>query len=228
MLKIYVGYDEREAIAYHTFCNSIIRNATQPVSIAPLALNNLKEYTNYHSDGSNSFTYSRFLVPYLENYQGWALFADGDMICRDDIAKLFEYADDTKAAIVVKHNYQTKFPRKYLGNKNENYPRKNWSSVILFNCGHPKNKALTPEFIENATGAELHRFTWLDDDDIGELRPSWNWLAMEMSHNESSKIIHYTIGTPCFPEYADCDHSKEWWDEYERTTNPVTRINSNT
>jgi lipopolysaccharide biosynthesis glycosyltransferase len=228
MLDIYVGYDEREAIAYHTFCNSVIRNATQPISLTPLSLSNLKGYTETHGDGSNSFIYSRFLVPYLNDFNGWALFADGDMICQEDISKLFEYADETKAVFVVKHNYETKFPRKYLGNTNENYPRKNWSSVILFNCGHPKNKCLTPDYIADSSGAHLHRFAWLDDSYIGEIRPSWNWLAMEMSHNESAKLIHYTVGTPCFPEYADCDHSKEWWDEYALTTKPVNRINNPT
>lgn len=224
MINIYVGYDEREAIAYHTFCNSIIRNSSVPVSFTPLALNNLKNYTETHTDGSNAFIYSRFLVPFLNNYQGWAIFADGDMICNGDIAELMKYADDTKAVCVVKHDYETKYPRKYLGNKNENYPRKNWSSVILWNCAHPKNKILSPTFIQSATGSQLHRFSWLDDEDIGEIKPSWNWLAMEMSRNPSAKLIHYTIGTPCFPEYADCDHADLWWKEYKLVTQPVKQI----
>ena len=126
MLDIYVGYDEREAIAYHNFCNSIIRHSTQPLSFTPLALNNVKSYTEAHTDGSNSFIYSRFLVPYLQGYKGWALFADGDMICQDDIAKLWAMRDETKAVMVVKHDYKTKFNKKYLGNKNQDYPRKNW------------------------------------------------------------------------------------------------------
>jgi lipopolysaccharide biosynthesis glycosyltransferase len=224
MLKIYCGYDEREAIAYHNFCNSVIRHSTQPLSFTPLALNNVKTYTEAHTDGSNSFIYSRFLVPYLQGYKGWALFADGDMICNADISELFEYADESKAVCVVKHNYTTKYPRKYLGNKNEDYPRKNWSSVILWNCEHPKNKALDPDYIADASGAHLHRFAWLDDDDIGEIKPSWNWLAMEMSLNNSAKLIHYTIGTPCFDEYADCDHADKWWNEYKLTTAPIDKL----
>lgn len=228
MLDIYVGYDEREAIAYHNFCNSIIRHSTQPLRFTPLALNNVKAYTETHTDGSNAFIYSRFLVPHLQGYKGWALFADGDMICNADISELFEYADDTKAVCVVKHNYQTKYPRKYLGNKNEDYPRKNWSSVILWNCEHPKNKQLDPDYISDSSGAHLHRFAWLDDDDIGEIKPSWNWLAMEMSLNNSAKLIHYTIGTPCFEAYADCDHADLWWNEYKLTTAPITANHNDT
>ena len=221
MLPVYVGYDEREAVAYHTFSNSIIRRATRPVSFCPLALNTLHEYEEKHTDGSNAFIYSRFLVPHLQNYQGWALFADGDMIVNEDIAKLFDLADETKAVMVVKHDYKTRFPRKYLGNKNEDYPRKNWSSVILWNCGHPKNKILTPEYIQQASGAFLHRFQWLDDGDIGQLKHAWNWIALEYAHNPSAKLIHYSIGTPCFPEYADTDHSDDWYRELGRAIEPL-------
>jgi lipopolysaccharide biosynthesis glycosyltransferase len=221
MLKCYVGYDPREAVAYHTFCNSIITRATKPVSFCPLALNTLVGYEEKHKDGSNAFIYSRFLVPHLQNYEGWALFADGDMICTTDISQLFAQCDDTKAVMVVKHEYKTKHPRKYLGNKNEDYPRKNWSSVILWNCGHEKNKVLTPDYIEQASGSHLHRFSWLDDNDIGELKHTWNWLVEEYSHNDSAKLLHFTVGTPCFEQYADCDHADDWYDEYEKAKAPL-------
>jgi lipopolysaccharide biosynthesis glycosyltransferase len=221
MLRVYVGYDPREASAYHTFCNSIIKRTTKPVSFCPLALNTLHEYEEHHKDGSNAFIYSRFLVPHLQNYTGWAIFADGDMICNTDISELFALCDNSKAVMVVHHDYKTKFPRKYLGNKNQDYPRKNWSSVILWNCGHPKNKTLTPEYIQNANGAHLHRFAWLDDSEIGYLQPAWNWLVEEYSHNDSAKILHYTVGTPCFEEYADCDHSDKWWNEYQDSIAPI-------
>lgn len=217
-MNIYVGYDEREAIAYHTFCNSILRQATKPVFFCPLTAN---IFLDSKDDGSNSFTYSRFLVPQLNEYKGWALFCDGDMICNKDITKLFEYCDDSKAVMVVKHNYKTKFPRKYLGSSNEDYPRKNWSSVVLWNCGHEANKVLTQEYIQNATPKHLHRFEWLDDNLIGELKLSWNWLAQEYPNSPYVSLIHYTIGTPCFPEYADSDYSKEWHDEYKRTIRPL-------
>lgn len=221
MIPIYVGFDQRESIAYHTFCQSVIARTSEPVSFVPLALNALKGYTETHTDGSNAFIYSRFLVPHLQNYQGWAMFADGDMICCEDIAKLWALRDESKAVMVVKHDYETKYPIKYLGNKNSNYPRKNWSSVILFNCAHPANQALTKEYVENNTGATLHRFSWLTDELIGELPIEWNWLDAEFEYNEDAKLIHYTIGTPCFADYQDGTQTRQWWEEYMMTIMPL-------
>jgi lipopolysaccharide biosynthesis glycosyltransferase len=211
MIPIFIGYDPREAIAYHVCSNSIIRHSSQPVSISPLALNILKGYEERHTDGSNHFIYSRFLVPHLMNYQGWAIFMDGDMILRDDITKLWESRDESKAVQVVKHDYRTRLTEKYLGSKNEDYPRKNWSSVILWNCGHPANARVTPEFIQSSTGAQVHRFTWLTDDLIGELPKEWNWLDIEYDHNPDAKLIHYTLGTPCFHEFADRGSFSDEW-----------------
>lgn len=223
MINIYVGYDEREAIAYHVFCQSVLSKASKPVRFSPLSLNSMNGiYKETHSDGSNAFIYSRFLVPFLQGYNGWAIFADGDMTCHDDIVKLFELRDESKAVIVVKHEYKTKHPVKYLGNKNEDYPRKNWSSVILFNCGHPSNYCLTPEVIENSTGSYLHRFSWLNEDEIGELPIEWNWLDSEYSENESAKLIHYTIGTPCFTDYQSAGQASKWWCEYNDAIAPLT------
>jgi lipopolysaccharide biosynthesis glycosyltransferase len=203
MIPIFIGYDPREAIAFHVCSNSIIRHSSQPVSINPLALNILKGYEEKHTDGSNHFIYSRFLVPHLMNYQGWAIFIDGDMILRDDITKLWELRDESKAVQVVKHDYKTRLSEKYLGSKNEDYPRKNWSSVILWNCGHTANAGVTPDFVQNATGAQVHRFSWLDDSLIGELPKEWNWLDIEYDRNPNAKLVHYTLGTPCFHEFAD-------------------------
>ncbi len=135
---------------------------------------------------------------------------DGDMLLRDDIAKLWELRDESKAVLVVKHDYQTKLTTKYLGAKNENYPRKNWSSVILWNCGHPANQNCTPEFVQNATGAQVHRFTWLTDDLIGELPKEWNWLPDEFGANADAKLLHYTLGTPSFHEFATTPMGDEW------------------
>lgn len=209
-MPVFIGYDPREAIAYHTCVNSIIRHSTAPVSITPLALNAFKDYTETHTDGSNHFIYSRFLVPHLMDYQGWALFIDGDMILRDDIVELWNMRDPSKAVQVVKHDYKTRMPVKYLGAKNEDYPRKNWSSVILWNCAHPDNRVVTPAFVETATGAQLHRFTWLDDSVIGELPREWNWLPDEFGANKQAKLLHYTLGTPCFHEFADTPQGEEW------------------
>ena len=211
MIPVFIGYDPREAIAYHVCSNSIIRHTSTPVSTTALALNTIKEYQETHTDGSNQFIYSRFLVPHLMNYKGWAIFIDGDMILRDDITKLWELRDETKAVMVVKHDYKTKMSEKYLGAKNDNYPRKNWSSVILWNCGHPSNASITPAFVQGATGAQVHRFTWLTDDLIGELPKEWNWLDVEYDHNVDAKLVHYTLGTPCFNEFADSgDFANEW------------------
>ena len=210
-IPVFVGYDPREAIAYHTCVNSIIRNSSRPVAIVPVALNLFKEYSETHTDGSNHFIYTRFLVPYLMDYQGWAIFIDGDMIVRGDIAELWDLKDYTKDVMVVKHDYKTRRTEKYLGNANEDYPRKNWSSVILWNCNAIRNRELTPEFVQQSTGAFLHRFSWIDDERIGELPAEWNWLDVEYEWNPLAQLVHYTLGTPCFHEFADQgDFSDEW------------------
>jgi lipopolysaccharide biosynthesis glycosyltransferase len=157
------------------------------------------------------------------DYEGWVIFADGDMVCTDDIANLWNLRDITKAVQVVKHNYQTKVHRKYFGNKNEDYPRKNWSSVILWNCAHSKNRQLTPEFVQGQDGAFLHRFKWLEDNDIGELPKEWNWLATEYEANPNAKLVHYTLGTPCFMEYRDSDMADQWHLTMARATQGLER-----
>jgi lipopolysaccharide biosynthesis glycosyltransferase len=217
MMNIFIGYDPRESVAYHVCSNSLLRHASAPLAITPLALQNLGQYHERHTDGSNQFIYSRFLVPHLMQYQGWALFIDGDMIVRDDIAKLWALRDESKAVMCVHHNYKTRASTKYLGAPNENYPRKNWSSVVLWNCAHPKNSVVTPEFIQHATGAQLHRFTWLADSDIGSLPIEWNWLPDEFGANEDAKLLHWTLGTPCFKDYANSPMAKEWHAERELT-----------
>ena len=215
-VKIYIGFDQREAIAYHAFVQSLIDHASIPLDITPLAVKTLKGYEEKHEDKSNDFVYSRFLTPYLNDFKGWAIFVDGDMICQKDIKELLDLRDDSKALQVVKHDYKTKAHQKYLGNINQDYPRKNWSSVILWNCEHPKHKLLTPDFIANQSGKYLHRFSWLTDDDIGELPKEWNWLATEYPNNEQANIIHYTLGTPCFKDYRDAEMSDIWLKKHKR------------
>jgi lipopolysaccharide biosynthesis glycosyltransferase len=217
ILKVVVGFDQRESIAYHTFTQSIIEKCSIPLIIMPLAMNTLKGYKETHTDKSNDFIYSRFLTPYLNNFKGWAIFADGDMICQADIKELWDLMDESKALQVVKHDYKTKAQKKYLGNVNEDYPKKNWSSLILWNCSHPKHKILTPEFIASQTGKYLHRFSWLDENEIGELPKEWNWLAIEYPENKNAKLIHYTLGTPCFKEYKESDMADIWYQTYNRT-----------
>jgi lipopolysaccharide biosynthesis glycosyltransferase len=209
-IPVFVGYDPREAVAYHVCVNSIIRNSSQPVAIVPVALNLFRDYSETHTDGSNHFIYTRFLVPYLCDFTGHAIFIDGDMIVRGDIAELWALRDASKDVQVVKHDYKTRMPVKYLGSKNEDYPRKNWSSVILWNCNSFPNRRLTPEFVQHAKGSELHRFSWIDDDRIDELPPEWNWLPDEYGPNADAKLLHYTLGTPCFQEFADTPQGNEW------------------
>lgn len=209
-IPIFIGYDPREAIAYHTCANSIIRHASKPVCIIPLALNLFEDYTETHTDGSNQFIYSRFLVPHLMDYTGHAIFIDGDMIVRADILELWNMRDNSKDVQVVKHDYRTRMPVKYLGARNEDYPRKNWSSVILWNCASFSNRKLTPTFVQQSTGSELHRFTWIKDNCIGELPKEWNWLPDEYGPNPGARLLHYTLGTPCFHEFATTPQGDEW------------------
>ena len=222
-IKIVVGFDQREAIAYHAFSQSVLEKSSLPVLFLPLSINTLKGYKETHNDKSNDFVYSRFLTPYLNNFQGWAIFADGDMVCQSDIRELWDLRDETKALQVVMHDYKTKFNQKYLGNTNENYPRKNWSSLILWNCSHPKHKVLTPDFISNQTGKYLHRFSWLDDEDIGELPIEWNWLAIEYPNHPKAKIVHYTLGTPCFKDYRDSEMSDVWHEAQKKVNEGMNK-----
>ena len=224
-IPVFVGYDPREAIAYHVCTNSIIRNSSVPVAIVPVALNLFQDYTETHTDVSNQFIYSRFLVPHLMDYQGWAIFIDGDMIVRGDVAELWNLRDMSKDVMVVKHNYKTRLREKYLGSPNEDYPRKNWSSVILWNCNSFPNRKLTPQFVQKATGAELHRFTWIEDERIGELPPEWNWLPDEYGPNLDAKLLHYTLGTPCFNEFANTPMADEWHSERTLTEHCQQRNN---
>ena len=216
MIDLFVGFDPRESVAYHVFGQSVIQHATEPLAIHPLHLKGLtKEYVETHRDGSNAFIYSRFLVPHMMGFKGWAIFADGDMAVTADIAELWALRDDTKAVQVVKHEYKTKEARKYIGSSMEthnlDYPRKNWSSVILWNCGHPANKVLTPQYVMDSSGTALHRFMHLSDDLIGELPKTWNWLPQEEGINLYAKLLHYTLGVPGIAHYRGSPQADEWF-----------------
>jgi lipopolysaccharide biosynthesis glycosyltransferase len=224
VLDIYLGYDGKvEPIAYYVCMQSIIEKSSIPVRFTPLALNTLKDYTETHTDGSNSFIYSRFLVPYLNNFKGMALFLDGDMIVKGDVAELLYEFDPSEAVKVVKHNYKTKHLVKYLGAKNEDYPKKNWSSVMLWNCSHWLNRQLTPRFIQEQTGKYLHRFQWLKypEEQVGKLDETWNHLVGEYEYNPDAKLAHFTLGSPCFKDYQTGDYSEEWWNTYKRMIYPL-------
>jgi lipopolysaccharide biosynthesis glycosyltransferase len=217
LLKIFIGYDPRESLAYHTLCNSILRQASTPVSITPLYLPNLSGIFNRPTDDrqSNSFSYSRFLIPHLCNYEGYALYLDCDMLMRGDVTEVFDkYCNDNMAVSVVKHDYTSSVSIKYLGNKQFNYPRKNWSSFVLWNCSHASNKQVNPHFVETAEPATLHRFLWLADSEIGEINKKWNWLVGEYENPPKDILnVHWTLGGPYFSEYQDTDFAAEWFEE---------------
>lgn len=212
-MRIFIGYDPREAVAYHACVQSIIDTAKDPLKLS------FTPVTGPMRDGSNAFIYARFLVPYLCGFKGSALFLDGDMIVRAPIEDLMTYSIAGLGVRVVKHDYKTKYPIKYLGNKNEDYPRKNWSSVVLWNCA--ENTVLTPSYVASKPGSYLHRFEWLPDNMIANLPVEWNKLVLEQDVRPDDKILHYTVGTPCFAEYADCDHAEDWHKTYERMIKPL-------
>jgi lipopolysaccharide biosynthesis glycosyltransferase len=165
---------------------------------------------------STEFSLTRFLVPALAEYRGWSIFMDCDMLCRADIAELFAARQPDKAVMVVKHDYVPKTQRKFLDQVQTKYERKNWSSLMLFNnerCG-----ALTPQYVNSASGLELHRFQWVKDELIGELPKDWNWLVTEYHYNPAAKIVHYTLGGPYFDEYRACDYAEDWFDESRAMT----------
>ena len=220
VIKVFIGYDHVESVAWHTMAASIYRQSSRPVAIVPVNLANLKGIFNRPRDPkqSNEFSFSRFLVPYLCNYEGHGIFFDCDQMLRTDIAEIFSVMEEQpgKAVYVVKHTYEPRDDVKYLNTVQYKYPRKNWSSVVLWNCDHFKNRIITPNFINSAEGLVLHRFSWLEDDDIGELDIRWNWLVGEYDDPPKDvKNVHWTIGGPYFNEFRDVDFSQEWLDERE-------------
>ncbi len=214
-MKVFVGYDVREDIAYQV-CEYSIKKYNNAAEVIPLRQKELREAGIYTRPidplSSTEFTFTRFLVPYLSDYKGWAVFVDCDFVFIDDVKKLFDVADDKYAVMVVKHDYTPQEGFKMDGCKQLPYPRKNWSSTILWNCGHPSNKILSPTLVNTETGQFLHRFQWLDDSEIGELKPDWNWLAgwYNEPQDGNPKAIHYTEGGPWFKEYRRCPYHKVW------------------
>ena len=219
MIRIFIGYDEGEKIAFHVLSESIRRLSSEPVSIVPLDLNTIKNHfiREKQSNQSTEFAFSRFLVPYLSNYEGWSIFMDCDMMVRTDINTLWNMRDDDYAVMCCQHNYEPKQDVKFRGAKNEKFPKKNWSSMMLMN--NAKCKLLTPEYVRTASGLELHQFKWLSSDkQIGKIPKSWNWLVGEYEYNPNAKLVHYTEGGPYFKNYKNCDYAEEWFDTFKETT----------
>jgi hypothetical protein len=217
MLQVYIGYDPREEVAFHTLEHSIMERCSAPLSITPLDKRKLLHLYKRPRGPTESteFALTRFLVPLLSEFHGWSLFMDCDMLCRTDIAELFAQtaAQPDKAVLVCKHDYVPRATPKFLNQVQTVYPRKNWSSLVLFN--NERCRALSAEYVNRATGLELHRFAWMEDRLIGSLPLEWNWLVAEYPHRADAKIVHFTRGGPWFPEYADCDYADEWRAEFE-------------
>ena len=215
MINIFIGYDSKEKVAFSTLSYSILKNSTKPISITPIYLNNIKDdfVRERNNLSSTEFSFSRFIIPHLMNYQGWALFMDCDMLMKADVSELWRLRDDRYAVQVCKHDYTPKEKTKFLGQTQTAYPKKNWSSVMLMNC--KKCTQLTPNYVNRASGLELHQFKWLEGDHlIGELPLEWNWLVGEYEHKEDVKNVHYTKGGPWFEEYKNCDYSQDWFNYY--------------
>jgi lipopolysaccharide biosynthesis glycosyltransferase len=207
-IHVFTGWDERESKGWHNFVHSLHERASDLVSVTPLTM-------DAQRDGTNRFTYSRFLVPYLCDFEGYAIFVDGaDMICLGDIVDLWAMRSGWHAVQVVKHDYKTKFPRKYLGtemeSENADYPCKNWSSVMLWDCSHYMNKVLTPAFIEEQSGAFLHRFGWLPKERVGSLPIEWNWIPGEYGANTAAQLLHYSEGIPAIDAHKHVPHAQMW------------------
>jgi lipopolysaccharide biosynthesis glycosyltransferase len=216
MIRVFIGYDSAEEVAFSVLSYSIHARASQPVAVAPVKLSELagvfaRERNNLQS---TEFSFSRFLVPWMAGFEGWALFMDCDMLMRDDIARLWEMRDERFAVQVVKHRHVPKEDTKFLGQTQTKYEKKNWSSVMLMNCA--KCRKLTPEYVNSASGLELHQFKWLGNDElIGEIPHRWNHLVGYDAPDRDAALVHFTIGGPWFPEYAQSEHATEWFDEKE-------------
>jgi len=217
VIRVFIGFDPRETVAFHVLSQSILARASQPVAITPISLAHLRSVFFRARDPlqSTDFSFTRFLTPFLCDYQGWAIFMDCDMLVRDDIVKLWALRDDRYAVQVVKHNHVPKEDTKFLGAVQTRYSKKNWSSVMLLN--NARCQALTPDYVNTASGLELHQFKWLADDDlIGDVPRRWNHLVGHDAPSADAAIVHFTTGGPYFHAWRDCEHAAAWFSERDQ------------
>jgi lipopolysaccharide biosynthesis glycosyltransferase len=223
MRKVFVGYTSYQDVVYQV-CKHSIEKQSQDVQCFPIiqsALRDLGIYTRpVDKNGTTEFSITRFLTPWLAGYKGWVLFCDNDTLALTDINELFELADDKYAVMCAKHHHNPCEKTKLDGQKQTLYPRKNWSSVVLWNCEHPKNKMLTPELVNHLSPMFLHRFMWLEDSEVGEFSHEWNWLVDWYSTptDGNPKFLHFTEGGPYFKSYQNCGFADEWLNEYKGMT----------
>ncbi len=238
--SVWIGYDPREHSAFSVARRSIRDNVPRGTKIFGLQLDMLKRINYYRRptevrDGrlfdviseapmSTEFAISRFLVPemvrlHILKVSGWALFVDCDVLARRSLMPLFKKAEASKdkAVMCVKHKHIPKTDTKMDGQLQLTYARKNWSSVMMFNCDHPANQKLTVELVNTVPGRDLHRFCWLDDDQIGEIGPEWNFLVGHTPEHVDPSIVHFTEGTPAMPGYENCLYANEWRQALERS-----------
>lgn len=216
-IPVYIGYDPVESGAFWTCAASILEHSSEPVQITPLKRSQLPLKRPKHPKQSNEFSFTRWLVPHLQNFSGYGIFVDCDFLFMTDIAELWFLRDETKAVQVCKHNTETfKEGTKYLGTEQTVYEKKCWSSLMLFNCEHPSTSRLTPSYVDRASGLDLHQFKWCKDEEIGSLPIEWNHLVGHYLYNDNSKAVHFTEGGPYFKDYAECEYSKDWWESFNR------------
>lgn len=234
--SIWVGFDTREAAAYAVARHSAKRHMSRDIPIHGLVLSDLQAKGLYTrplefrasaadkpvmwdviSDAAMSTQHAcaRFLISELAR-EGWAMFCDGDVLFRDDVAKVFDALDPRYALYCVKHNYTAKPGIKMDGMPQTVYPKKNWSSVFVVNTQHEANRALTAELVNTVPGRDLHRFAWLDESDIGTLPPEWNYLVGESPRVENPSLAHFTLGPPDMDGYEHCEFADEWRAELAR------------
>lgn len=216
-LKIFVGWDSREDIAYKVCRESLLNHSKIPLDIVPIKQDGMRKQNLYWRGNdplsSTEFTFTRFLVPHLSGYKGWSVFMDCDFLWRGDISSVLEYCDESNAVLVVKHNYVPEETNKMDGAVQTQYPRKNWSSFMLINCGHDQvANNLTPDVVNSQTGMYLHRIQWASDDCIGELPVTYNYLEGWHNKNDCDNplAVHFTRGGPWFRDYMHVEYGDEW------------------
>lgn len=213
-ITIFIGLDEPNKISYEKCVKSIQgRNKKYDIQLYPINYNTVKEYSRKKDPyESTQFAFARFFAPYLCNFEGMSIFCDGDFLFLESIDKLIDLYDNKYAVMCCKHDYKPNNDIKMDGKKQTSWPRKNWSSLMIFNNEHPKNKTLNPLTINNQSGAFLHRFKWLEDEEIGSLPLQWNWLVGWYKEPNDGRplALHYTEGGPWLNNYKDCEYSDLW------------------